>query len=247
MIGIYKITNNINGKCYIGKALNVEKRLYQHKNNQNSRPYLQNAISKYGIENFSFEVIEDNLTKETYGKRERFWISYYNSMSPNGYNLTSGGENEPDGTLSDVVKKKISDSHKGKKPTKEARKRMSESAKIKYFSDEHKQNMSLSKMGEKNSFYGKHHSEESKRKMSEKLSGVNSPNYGKVGHMTGKHHSEETKKTMSIKAKINAQGNTNVRGRIWVNNGIESKRIKKEDFDIYKNNGYELGRAKKVN
>lgn len=43
MIGIYKI----NGKCYIGKSLDVEKRLYQHRVNQNSRPYLQNAIKKY--------------------------------------------------------------------------------------------------------------------------------------------------------------------------------------------------------
>lgn len=242
MIGIYKITNTINNKCYIGKSLDVEKRLYQHKNNIDSRPYLQNAISKYGIKNFSFKIIEDNLTQENYGEREMYWISYYKSMSPNGYNLTSGGENEPGHKLSDITKNKIGKSNKGKKRSIESRIKMSESAKVKDFSEEHKKNMSLSKMGNKNSFYGKHHSKESKKKMSKKLSGVNSPNYGKIGHMTGKHPSEETKIKIGEHAKINSKNNTNVVGKIWINNGVESKRIKQDELEMYETQGYKIGR-----
>lgn len=242
MIGIYKITNMVNGKCYIGKSLDVEKRIYQHKNNINSRPYLQNAISKYGIDNFTFEVIEDNLSKTEYGDREIYWIKYYNSMSPNGYNLTSGGENKPGCKLSDITKHKISIAKMGKKRSLETRMKMSKSAKIKLFTQEHKEHMRLSKLGKNNSFYGKHHTDESKRKMSEKLSGTNSPNYGKIGHMTGKHHSEESKRKIGDHAKINSRNNTNVKNKIWINNGINSKRIDKEDFKIYESKGYKEGR-----
>lgn len=242
MIGIYKITNTINQKCYIGKSLDVDKRIHQHKYNINSRPYLQNAINKYDINNFTFEIIESGLDKNDYGEREKYWISYYNSMAPNGYNLTSGGENYPGCKMSDIVKNKISVANKGKIFSDLTRQRMSKSAKIKYFSDAHKNNMSLSKLGKNNGFYGKHHTEESKYKISKKLSGVNSPNYGKSGHMKGKHHSDETKLKLSNKAKVNSIGNKNVVDKIWINNGILSKRVSQKDVDFYTQQGFVVGR-----
>lgn len=94
MIGIYKIQNLIDGKIYIGQSVHIQARFNQHKNeakNGNTRP-LYNAIRKYGIENFSFEVIEE-CSKEKLNEREIYWIKKYDSFH-NGYNLTPGG-NEP--------------------------------------------------------------------------------------------------------------------------------------------------------
>lgn len=88
---IYKITNNINGKNYIGQSKNPKKRFQQHiYDNKNST--IHNAIKKYGIENFTFSVIEGPI--DNYNERERYWIQYYDSYY-NGYNNTEGGEEPP--------------------------------------------------------------------------------------------------------------------------------------------------------
>lgn len=96
---IYKITNKINNKCYIGQTIkNAEERWAEHqrhafgthKNDQNKALY--QAIRKYGLENFSFEILQDNITNfEDLDKAEIYWINYYNSFI-NGYNSTQGGQ-----------------------------------------------------------------------------------------------------------------------------------------------------------
>ena len=92
---IYKITNDINGKIYIGKTLySVEKRFKEHckdfkKETKEQRP-LYFAMQKYGIEHFHVEEIEkcdENIISE----REKYWIEYYNSFKK-GYNATLGGD-----------------------------------------------------------------------------------------------------------------------------------------------------------
>ena len=93
-VGIYKITNLINKKKYIGKSLNIENRFSYHKNKYTyekdfNKP-LYRAFRKYGLENFSFEILE-KCSKEDLNERERFWILYYNSHKE-GYNCTSGGD-----------------------------------------------------------------------------------------------------------------------------------------------------------
>lgn len=96
MIGIYKITNIINGKCYIGQSVNIHKRWNNHKSacyNTNAHEYnyyLYRAMRKYGIENFTFEIIEE-CEQILLNEREKFWISYYDTFK-NGYNETEGGD-----------------------------------------------------------------------------------------------------------------------------------------------------------
>lgn len=92
---VYKITNNINNKSYIGSSINVEKRWQQEKNdayNSNKISYfypLQQAFRKYGIENFIFEIIKNNFsTLEEMWQYEQDMIIFYNTLSPNGYNQT---------------------------------------------------------------------------------------------------------------------------------------------------------------
>lgn len=90
---IYKITNLINNKTYIGQTVEPEKRWWQHCNNAKNRrdEYpIHNAIRKYGKDNFLFEVIE---WTEDYNEREIELIKQYNSISPNGYNVAEGGAN----------------------------------------------------------------------------------------------------------------------------------------------------------
>ena len=97
MIGIYKITNLVNGKVYIGQSVNIEKRFIAHKNtafnpNYNGYDYpLYRAIRKYGIGNFSFEVLEECEASEL-NAREIWYISQYNAHSANGYNQDDGGD-----------------------------------------------------------------------------------------------------------------------------------------------------------
>lgn len=96
MIGIYKITNLINGKCYIGQSVNIAKRWSVERRYAfiESRPEykypLSCAFRKYGVENFEFEVIEE-CSRELLNERECYWADYYNSYAPYGYNLSYCG------------------------------------------------------------------------------------------------------------------------------------------------------------
>ena len=93
---IYKITNDINNKIYIGKTrLSIEKRWKEHLNDYNKRRNekrpLYDAMNKYGIEHFHIEKIEETNNPE---EREKYWIEYYGSFK-NGYNATIGGDGKP--------------------------------------------------------------------------------------------------------------------------------------------------------
>lgn len=92
--GIYKITNKQNGKVYIGQSVDIERRWQEHRKRYNIEKYdtlFYKAIRKYGLENFSFEIIEV-CTKEELDDKEIYWIKHYNSFDAEyGYNLTIGG------------------------------------------------------------------------------------------------------------------------------------------------------------
>ena len=93
MIGIYKIQNLINNKIYIGQSKNISARWRQHRYLANIEDtHLYCSIRKYGIENFSFEVIEE-CSIASLNEREEFWISYYDSTNPKkGYNILSSSD-----------------------------------------------------------------------------------------------------------------------------------------------------------
>lgn len=95
---IYKITNNKNNKIYIGQTVKARptdrysqhRYLANHPEQEKSISYLHRAMASDGLDNFTFEIIEE-VDSTLLDEREIFWIKEYNSLSPNRYNLSSGG------------------------------------------------------------------------------------------------------------------------------------------------------------
>lgn len=95
---IYKITNDINNKVYIGQTIrSLSQRWSEHKHSachlKNNSNYLYNAMNCYGIEHFKIELIEE-CENSLLNNREKYWIQYFDSLY-NGYNATPGGESCP--------------------------------------------------------------------------------------------------------------------------------------------------------
>lgn len=93
---IYIIKNRINNKVYIGQAKNPEERFISHckpSSAKSSNSLIDYAIQKYGADNFWYEILESQV--ENYNERERYWIKYYNSLKPNGYNIQEGRDEPP--------------------------------------------------------------------------------------------------------------------------------------------------------
>lgn len=98
---IYKITNIVNGKIYVGlTTTTLQQRWDGHiRNSKTSNRHLYNAMRKYGLDNFTIEEIDSTDDFKKLGELERHYINKYNSQDPNkGYNITAGGEsNQLDG------------------------------------------------------------------------------------------------------------------------------------------------------
>ena len=88
---IYIIKNNINDKVYIGQTTDINRRFKYHCNINECNGEIGRAIQELGKEHFHYEILESNI--ENYDEREQYWIQYYNSLSPNGYNVLEGGAN----------------------------------------------------------------------------------------------------------------------------------------------------------
>jgi group I intron endonuclease len=113
---VYLATNLVNGKKYIGyttktlkKRINVHIYKSKCKSNKHYFYLFKEALRKHGAENFKWEILEECSTKEECCKKEIFYISKHNTISPNGYNLTEGGNG---GLQSEETRLKISESVK---------------------------------------------------------------------------------------------------------------------------------------
>ena len=113
---IYKATNIINSKVYIGQtihSLSIRKGQHERSHEYGYKTAFSNAIKKYGKENFKWEVIYETDSIEELNNKESFYIEHYKSLvSENGYNLKGGGGND---FLTDEVKEKIGNAQVGEK------------------------------------------------------------------------------------------------------------------------------------
>ena len=111
---IYKATNKINSKSYIGQTTNtLDHRKSQHTYCKNT--YFSMSLKKHGKNNFIWEVIEECNSKEELDEMEFHYIKQYNTKRPNGYNLTDGGDKGTCGWIpSEKTKEKISNSLRNK-------------------------------------------------------------------------------------------------------------------------------------
>jgi group I intron endonuclease len=159
---IYKITNKIDGNIYIGQTVNTLSRRMACHYAGNQKGYIASAFKKHGRDRFSVEVIGKYNSIEDLNNAEEYFIEFFNSMAPNGYNLITGGRNR---IPSEETRKKLSDSHKGYKHSKEALRKMSLSGKGRRQSLEHAKKRADAKRG-------KPHSEKSKLQMSLARKGI---------------------------------------------------------------------------
>lgn len=181
---IYLITNLVNDKKYVGQTQHgrEERRWLEHSiYDLNDNKILHNAIKKHGSENFEFKVIEADIPETLIDEREKYYIKYYNTFYLNGqgYNMTEGGQGIHGYTHTEKTKQCIKESNlttwqrtKEEEPERYAQLCLNRSIanKGKPKSEEHRAKLSAlasTRTGEKNPFYGKHFSEESKEKQRE--------------------------------------------------------------------------------
>jgi group I intron endonuclease len=137
MIGIYKITSPT-GKIYIGQSVNILRRfsVYKRNNESKKQPRLYGSFKKYGVNNHSFEIIE-NCDVSELCKRERYWQDFYDVIGKNGLNACLQKSDDKNYVTSIEVRKKISDSAKGRKHSKETKEKLSNKHKGKKLAKEH--------------------------------------------------------------------------------------------------------------
>jgi group I intron endonuclease len=179
---IYKITNKINGMSYIGQTVRtLEKRWAYHQKKKSGCPLLCAAIQKYGKENFEIKIVCRANSQTELDHREILCIRLFKSKTPNGYNILIGG-NGKDYLARQKMKKK------GFKHSLESRLKMSESRKgrkpwNKGISTKPETIQLLKKIqsGKNNGMFGRHHTEESKRKIAATKKGRKNPQAAELG------------------------------------------------------------------
>jgi group I intron endonuclease len=198
---IYKIQNKINEKIYIGKTkYSVNNRVSCHLKNNT---LIGKALRKYGIESFEITIVDNANSEEILNEKEKYWIKTLDCKSPNGYNLTDGGDGQSKGYKNPMKGQKMSDEQKrkmkGVKRSEYAKKNMSDAAKGRAITPQTREKISMANkvalLGNVNGHGGKGKklSEEAK----EKLSKIASKRVGCLSSRYGKYLSEESKKKIS--------------------------------------------------
>lgn len=221
---IYKITNHVNGKIYIGQ----KKSPVLIETYWGSGKLITQAIKKYGVENFSREILQWCSCKEELNQQEVYFISIFKSQDSNvGYNISPGGTSINSGRhFSEEHKRKISESNKGKKASEKTKSKLSESHKG-------------LQAGEKHPLYGKHPSKETRKLISEAHMGIKKSDQARK-RMSIAHQNPSVQLRESMSARM--KGNQIVKGRIWINNGEISKMIYPKEIAYYTELGFITGR-----
>lgn len=198
---IYKITNNINGKIYIGKhkTKNLDDGYF------GSGKILKYAIEKYGIENFKKEIIHLCETEEDMNEKESEIVTEEFCLRKDTYNLCVGGH----GGFSYINRHNLGGNYKNKKKLDLKKLETARNVlKDLYIDNSWKIQQSL--------------------KVSE---GLNKYYQTNDGHFLGKKHSEDSKKKISESRKNTGKGHENSQyNTMWITNGEENKKIKKYDL-----------------
>lgn len=196
---IYRITNNINGKTYIGqhKYINEEDPMGKYKG---GGILIHRAYKKYGKENFSIEILYKRIQyQETANSMEIWAIEKERKSNPNGcYNIANGGEGISHTNYPEELRQKLREAHKGQIPWNKGKKGLYK------LSEETRRKISRANKGRHGTMKGRKQSEESNKKRSVSMKGKNT-------WMKGKKASEEAKRNIS----------ESLKGRHFYNNGVE--------------------------
>lgn len=173
---VYLITNRVNGKRYVGiTSRGYQERFKEHVSDalNGSKTILHNAIRKYGEENFDAMLLEDNIPDDQAGLKEQYYIKLYNTFytSHIGYNMTEGGGGMSGYKHTEATKAAISHSLQGHVFPESRNRKIKQAMTGRDYKPEWKQALSASRLGrfkgQENPFFGKHHSDETKAKLSE--------------------------------------------------------------------------------
>ena len=194
MGSIYKITNTVNGKAYIGQTIHdaVKDRISRHLNGQSGGNRLvKHAIKKYGKDAFTYEILHDGIIPQFLNDLEIEAIEKFNTIAPHGYNLDTGGNSV--GSPSEETRRKISEANTGIPAWNKGKTQGP-------LSEETRRKISEAQTGEKHHFFGKTLSEEIRRKISEANKGKrHTPEARRKMSESrkGKKHSEEHRRKIS--------------------------------------------------
>ncbi|RWZ87202.1 MAG: hypothetical protein EO766_11770 [Hydrotalea sp. AMD] len=184
---IYKFTSP-SGKSYIGQTNNLIKRQQAHININSKCSAIRNAIQKYGWENFTVEILVENISLDEANILEENLIKEHNTLYPNGYNLRTGGLNQ---LFSDYTKQKLSEAHTGKILSEEHKQKISIAGRGKKRSDITKSNISRAKTGVK-------HTKETRMNMSKSHQNISDETRQKMSKVRlGKKQTLETRQKRS--------------------------------------------------
>lgn len=192
---IYRILNTKTGKSYIGKSVNYIKRFEDHKKSalkrKNTRLY--DSMNHHGIDAFTLILVEDlgKVSRQVANDRETYWVAHFNTVVPNGYNMTKGGDGGDTLEYWSAADRATLYKHQALKRTGSKR------------TDAARQNIKEASIKRESN-----KSAEDKKRISQKISdtnkkkGISPPDYtkwkkGQVGTFTGKTHTVEARKKMS--------------------------------------------------